>query len=95
MNNQRIYSQQSSKHRRARFALRRTSENARAIVFAWRTARSLALAHAKSGDAAVINGYCGKGDVLPEAIVRFAVAYSNQTFMANEAFVVPSSGSPR
>lgn len=40
---------------------------------------ALALAHAKSGDAAVIAGYAGKSDALDEAITRFAVAYTEQT----------------
>ena len=33
---------------------------------------ALALAHAKSGDAAMISGYCGTGDVLPDAIGKFS-----------------------
>jgi hypothetical protein len=40
---------------------------------------ALALAHAKSGDPAVIAGYCGKSDELDEAIGRFAMAYMEQT----------------
>ncbi|MEQ1587432.1 MAG: DUF2252 domain-containing protein [Cyclobacteriaceae bacterium] len=40
---------------------------------------ALALAHAKSGDAAMIAGYAGKSDVLDEAMVRFAFAYDKQT----------------
>lgn len=40
---------------------------------------ALALAHAKSGDAAMIAGYAGKSDVLDEAMVRFAFAYADQT----------------
>lgn len=39
----------------------------------------LALAHAKSGDAAMIAGYCGTSDALDAAIARFALAYSRQT----------------
>lgn len=35
-------------------------------------------AHAKSGDAAMIAGYCGKGDALPEAIGAFADRYAEQ-----------------
>lgn len=41
--------------------------------------RALALAHAKSGDAAMIAGYVGKSDELDEAMVRFAYAYATQT----------------
>jgi uncharacterized protein (DUF2252 family) len=40
---------------------------------------ALAMAHAKSGDAAMIAGYAGKSDVLDEAMVRFAFAYADQT----------------
>jgi uncharacterized protein (DUF2252 family) len=40
---------------------------------------ALALAHAKSGDAAMISGYMGKSGELDEAMVRFAFAYADQT----------------
>lgn len=39
---------------------------------------ALALAHAKSGDAALIAGYVGKGKVLDDALTEFAFAYSEQ-----------------
>jgi len=39
----------------------------------------LALAHAKSGDPAMIAGYCGTGDALDDAISKFALAYMRQT----------------
>ena len=40
---------------------------------------ALALAHAKSGDAAMIAGYCGKSDELDGAMATFAHAYADQT----------------
>lgn len=40
---------------------------------------ALALAHAKSGDAAMIAGYCGKSTALDEALAKFALAYARQT----------------
>ncbi len=40
---------------------------------------ALALAHAKSGDAAMLAGYMGKSDELDEAMVKFAFAYADQT----------------
>lgn len=40
---------------------------------------ALALAHAKSGDAAMIAGYAGNSEELDEAMVRFAFAYADQT----------------
>jgi len=48
---------------------------------------ALALAHAKSGDAARIAGYCGKSDALDEAIGKFAMSYAKQTEQDYEAFV--------
>ncbi len=39
---------------------------------------ALALAHAKSGDPAMIAGYIGKTDELDEALTKFAFAYSEQ-----------------
>lgn len=40
---------------------------------------ALALAHAKSGDPAVLAGYLGKSDGMDEAVTRFAFAYADQT----------------
>jgi hypothetical protein len=40
---------------------------------------ALALAHAKSGDAAMLAGYCGRSDALDEAMASFAFAYADQT----------------
>ncbi|MEI7983606.1 MAG: DUF2252 family protein, partial [Bacteroidota bacterium] len=39
---------------------------------------ALAMAHAKSGDAAMIAGYTGKSDELDKAMARFAFAYADQ-----------------
>ncbi len=39
---------------------------------------ALALAHAKSGDAAAIAGYLGKTDEIDEALTKFAFAYGEQ-----------------
>lgn len=40
---------------------------------------ALALAHAKSGDAAMIAGYTGKSSELDKALARFAFSYADQT----------------
>jgi uncharacterized protein (DUF2252 family) len=40
---------------------------------------ALALAHAKSGDPAMLAGYLGKSGVIDDAIARFASAYADQT----------------
>jgi len=48
---------------------------------------ALALAHAKSGDAAMITGYVGNSDELDEAMFDFAVAYARQTEKDYKALV--------
>jgi uncharacterized protein (DUF2252 family) len=48
---------------------------------------ALAMAHAKSGDAAAIAGYLGKDDGMDAAIARFAAAYAEQTERDYEALV--------
>jgi uncharacterized protein (DUF2252 family) len=40
---------------------------------------ALALAHAKSGSAAMIAGYCGNSGELDESLAKFALAYARQT----------------
>ena len=40
---------------------------------------ALALAHAKSGDAAMVSGYLGKSEAMDDAIASFAAAYAGQT----------------
>jgi uncharacterized protein (DUF2252 family) len=46
---------------------------------------ALALAHAKSGNSAIIAGYLGKSEATDEAIARFAAAYADQTERDHEA----------
>jgi len=46
--------------------------------FAALCGRTLARAHARSGDAAKISGYLGKSDVFDQAIGQFAMAYAAQ-----------------
>lgn len=48
---------------------------------------ALALAHAKSGDPAMIAGYVGKSDALDEAMMRFAFAYGEQNEKDFQALV--------
>jgi len=45
-----------------------------AKLFGW----ALALGHARSGDAAVIAGYCGQSTELNEALYSFAKSYAKQ-----------------
>jgi uncharacterized protein (DUF2252 family) len=49
--------------------------------------RTLARAHAKTGDPVLISGYMGKSDIMDESISRFAVAYANQTEKDYETFM--------
>ena len=46
---------------------------------------ALALAHAKSGDSAMIAWYLGKSEATDEAIARFASAYADQTERDHQA----------
>ena len=39
---------------------------------------SLALSHARSGDAAMISGYLGKSDTFDKALAAFSIAYADQ-----------------
>ncbi|TRU25204.1 MAG: DUF2252 domain-containing protein [Microcystis aeruginosa Ma_QC_B_20070730_S2] len=48
---------------------------------------TLARAHAKSGDAATISGYLGKGDQFDLALGEFAIAYADQTERDHAALV--------
>jgi uncharacterized protein (DUF2252 family) len=56
--------------------------------------RTLARAHARTGDPAVIAGYMGKTAVLDEALATFAMAYASQTVL-DHAKLVASSVAPR
>ena len=52
---------------------------------------ALALAHAKSGDAAMIAGYVGNSDELDQAMVRFAFAYADQTEKDHQALAAAAA----
>jgi len=49
--------------------------------------RTLARAHAKSGDSAAISGYIGNSDNLDRALASFALAYADQTERDHAALV--------
>jgi uncharacterized protein (DUF2252 family) len=49
--------------------------------------RTLARAHARAGDAAVVAGYMGSGTTFDEAIGKFAMAYADQTDRDWNAFL--------
>ncbi|HYM59304.1 MAG TPA: DUF2252 domain-containing protein [Thermoanaerobaculia bacterium] len=46
-----------------------------------------ARAHARTGDAAALAGYCGRADTLDRALGRFAIAYADQTTADYELFI--------
>ncbi|HEY5826241.1 MAG TPA: DUF2252 domain-containing protein [Cyclobacteriaceae bacterium] len=52
---------------------------------------AMALAHAKSGDAAMISGYIGSNDELEKAMTRFALAYADQTEKDYQALVAAAT----
>jgi len=55
-----------------------TFRGAEMTLFAQWCGHSLALSHARSGDAAVISGYLGKNDAFDEALAGFSVAYADR-----------------
>ena len=58
-----------------------------AMLYAELCGRTLAHAHAKSGDAALISGYLGKSDNFDQAIGEFALQYAAQNEQDYAAFV--------
>jgi hypothetical protein len=54
-----------------------------AKLFGW----ALANAHARSGDPAVLAGYCGKSEALDDALVKFSIAYSKQNEVDYRTFL--------
>jgi uncharacterized protein (DUF2252 family) len=55
--------------------------------YAWGCGVILARAHARTGDAARIAGYCGNSCVLDESLAQWAEAYGDQTEADHEALV--------
>jgi hypothetical protein len=45
-----------------------------AKLFGW----ALANAHARSGDPAILAGYCGNSEAIDDALVNFAITYTKQ-----------------
>lgn len=54
-----------------------------ATLFGW----AIANAHARSGDPAVLSGYCGSGEQLDDALVHFAKAYTVQNQADYDTFL--------
>jgi uncharacterized protein (DUF2252 family) len=59
---------------------------AKMVIFAEWCGGTLARAHARSGDPALISGYLGKADTFDRAIADFAVAYADQVERDYEHF---------
>jgi uncharacterized protein (DUF2252 family) len=57
------------------------------MLYAELCGRTLARAHAKSGDAALISGYLGKSDTFDQAIGDFALDYADQNEKDHAALV--------
>lgn len=57
------------------------------VDYAELCAWTLARAHARTGHPAAIAGYAGSGEVLDDAMVRFAHAYADQTERDHAALV--------
>jgi uncharacterized protein (DUF2252 family) len=57
------------------------------IVWSWMCGALLARAHSRIGDAAKIAGYCGKSEVLDEALAEFAESYADQTELDHASLV--------
>jgi uncharacterized protein (DUF2252 family) len=61
--------------------------SAEMLLFAEWCGWTLARAHARSGEPALIAGYLGESDVFDEAIADFAVAYAEQSELDHKAVV--------
>jgi uncharacterized protein (DUF2252 family) len=61
--------------------------SAEMILFAEWCGSTLARAHARSGEPAVISGYLGKSDTFDKAIAAFSVAYADQTERDHEVLL--------
>jgi uncharacterized protein (DUF2252 family) len=63
------------------------SEEGALANYAQLCGKTLARAHARSGEPAAIAGYMGKGEVFDDAIASFAMLYAAQTMRDHEALV--------
>jgi uncharacterized protein (DUF2252 family) len=59
---------------------------AKMVIFADWCGATLARAHARSGEPALISGYLGKADTFDQAIAAFAAAYADQVERDHETF---------
>jgi uncharacterized protein (DUF2252 family) len=57
------------------------------LIYADWCGQTLALSHARSGDAAMLSGYMGKRDVFDKAIAGFSIAYADQNEKDHATFI--------
>jgi hypothetical protein len=57
--------------------------------------RVLARAHVRTGNGAMLQGYIGGSDAMPDALAKFAKAYADQTEKDHAAFVRGMRGKGR
>ena len=72
-------------------AISEISEGEALSGYAQLCGRTLARAHARSGDPAAMAGYMGKSGVLDDAIASFAMSYAAQTIVDHAALVKAKS----
>jgi uncharacterized protein (DUF2252 family) len=60
--------------------------SAKMLIFGEWCGATLARAHARSGEPALISGYLGKADTFDQAIASFAIAYADQVERDHERF---------
>ncbi len=60
--------------------------SAKMLIFGEWCGGTLARAHARSGDPALISGYLGKADTFDQAVASFAIAYADQVERDHESF---------
>jgi uncharacterized protein (DUF2252 family) len=61
------------------------------FLYAWACGSLLARAHARTGDAAALAGYCGNSSALNDPLADWAEAYGNQTEKDHETLVQANS----
>jgi hypothetical protein len=59
---------------------------AKMVIFADWCGATLARAHARSGEPALISGYLGKADTFDQAVATFALPYADQVERDYESF---------
>jgi uncharacterized protein (DUF2252 family) len=71
------------------------SEEGALSSYAQLCGRTLARAHARSGDSAAIAGYMGKSEAFDHAIASFAMLYADQTIRDHAALVAARAAPPK